>query len=55
VAWLKTDEDGREIAISDYDLERQAFLTQELWKGAEPLYRKEPEKQERSDFERDMI
>lgn len=55
VAWLKTDLGGREYAISDHDLRLQQPWVQELWADAEPLYRAEPEKRERADFEKDMI
>ena len=55
VAWLATGADGREVAISEYDLRLQRPDVQELWADAEPLYRAEPEKRDRSEFERDMI
>jgi hypothetical protein len=55
VAWLATGDDGREVAISEYDLRLQRPEVQELWKGAEPLYRAESKKRERSEFESDMI
>ena len=41
--------------MSDHDLKRQQPWVQELWQHAEPLYRAEPQKKERSDFERDQI
>jgi len=43
VAWLATGDDGREVAISEYDLRLQRPGVQELWQDAEPLYRLDPD------------